>query len=151
MTGLVLWRISNFKDLSGFGGTVVSGRWHTKGRPVVYLADWPSTCVLEVLVHFEMAMGDLPEAFTLLKVEFPAPVSVQDIQDQVKVGWQSGQDLTQGLGDAWLASRDSLLLRVPTAIVPENCNYIFNPAHPEAHTAKLTSFDFPVDKRLFRK
>ena len=96
-------------------------------------------------------MGDLPESFTLLKVEFPAPVSVHEAHDQLKDGWHAHQDLTQALGDAWLAAGDSLLLRVPTAIVPENCNFIFNPAHPEAHTAKLTSFDFPADKRLFAR
>lgn len=151
MTGLVLWRISNYKDLSGIGGTIVSGRWHTKGRPVVYLADWPSTCVLEVLVHFEMTMGDLPEAFTLLRIEFPAPVSVQDGNLQLETGWSVRQDLTQAMGDAWLASGESLLLKVPTVIVPENCNYIFNPAHPEAKTAKLSYFDFPADKRLFAR
>ena len=55
------------------------------------------------------------------------------------------------MGDGWLASSESLLLQVPTAIVPENCNFIFNPLHPEASLAKLTSFEFPADKRLFTK
>lgn len=149
MTGLVLWRISNFKDLSGIGGTLVSGRWHTKGRPVVYLADWPSTCVLEVLVHFELSMGELPEHFTLLRVDFPSSVSIQDAREILKPDWYNHAPHTQAMGDAWLASTDSLLLRVPTAIVPENCNFIFNPAHPDAKHAVLTSFDFPADARLF--
>lgn len=151
MTGLVLWRISNFKDLTGIGGTIVSGRWHTKGRPVVYLADWPATCVLEVLVHFEMAMGELPESFTLLRVELPNSVSVKDARGRLKPGWHEQSEVTQAMGDGWLASSESLLLRVPTAIVPENCNFIFNPLHPEASQAKLTSFEFPADKRLFTK
>lgn len=151
MTALVLWRISNFKDLTGIGGTIVSGRWHTKGRPVVYLADSPATCVLEVLVHFEMAMGELQESFTLLRVELPDSVSVKDAREQLKPGWHEQSEVTQAMKDGWLASSESLLLRVPTAIVPENCNFIFNPLHPEARQAKLTSFEFPADKRLFTK
>ena len=31
-----LWRISNHASLSGEGGLHASGRWHTRGRRVVY-------------------------------------------------------------------------------------------------------------------
>ncbi|MGB9409097.1 MAG: RES family NAD+ phosphorylase, partial [Terracidiphilus sp.] len=46
-----LWRISNYVDLSGEGGLTASARWHTKGKPVVYLADSPAGAMLERIVH----------------------------------------------------------------------------------------------------
>ena len=46
-----LWRISNYLDLSGEGALGTSGRWHTEGRLVVYLADCPAGALLERIVH----------------------------------------------------------------------------------------------------
>ncbi|WP_397453190.1 RES family NAD+ phosphorylase [Pseudomonas sp. NA-150] len=149
MTERVLWRISNFKDLSGIGGTKVSGRWHSKGRPIVYLADWPATSLLEVLVHLELTLDELPEYFTLLRVQIPERVAAVDCRESLAEDWKADVMATRKIGDDWLQEEGSLLLRVPTAIVPANCNYLFNPQHPDAGLATLTSFDFPADKRLF--
>jgi RES domain-containing protein len=53
-----LWRISNFVDLSGEGGLGASGRWHTEGRLVVYLADCPAGALLERIVHMTDMVED---------------------------------------------------------------------------------------------
>lgn len=149
MTERVLWRISNFKDLTGIGGTIVPGRWHSKGRPIVYLADWPATSLLEVLVHLEVNVEDLPDSFSLLRVELPENASLIDGREQLREDWAEDVLTTRQIGDNWLRGEASLLYRVPTAIVPANCNYLFNPAHPEATSVRFTTFDFPADKRLF--
>ena len=46
-----LWRVSDFVDLIGEGGLRASGRWHTEGRLIVYLADCPASALLERIVH----------------------------------------------------------------------------------------------------
>ena len=51
--GIVLWRVSNYATLDGAGGLYVSGRWHTKGHPLIYCSEDPSTALLETLVHIE--------------------------------------------------------------------------------------------------
>ena len=66
-----LWRISNHASLSGDGGLYASGRWHTRGRRVVYLADHPASALLEVMVHLEIDAEDLPTHYQLLGVEVP--------------------------------------------------------------------------------
>jgi RES domain-containing protein len=48
-----LWRISNYADLSGAGGLRAAGRWHSQGKRIVYLADHPSSALLEMLVHLD--------------------------------------------------------------------------------------------------
>ena len=35
-------------------------------------------------------------------------------------------------GDAWIASASSALLLVPSVLVPDECNVLVNPRHPEA-------------------
>jgi RES domain-containing protein len=65
--------------------------------------------------------------------------------------WQSDEASTQAIGDRWLASRSSALLRVPSALVPKVWNYLINPAHPAAALLKITAaVRYPFDTRLFK-
>ena len=57
---MFLWRISNHRTLDGRGGLETSARWHTLGRPVVYLAESVASALLEVLVHLELSPVGLP-------------------------------------------------------------------------------------------
>ena len=56
---------------------------------------------------------------------------------------------TQLIGAAWLESRRSSVLRVPSVLVPETWNYLLNPAHPDASLFQIErSYDYPFDLRL---
>jgi hypothetical protein len=53
------------------------------------------------------------------------------------------------LGDSFLKQQKYLLMKVPSAIVPQEFNYLINPLYPEASKIKLLkqqSFNF--DERL---
>ena len=71
-----LWRTSNHASLSGDGGLYASGRWHLRGRRVVYLADHPASALVEIMVHLEIDAEDLPTHYQLLGVEVPNDVNV---------------------------------------------------------------------------
>lgn len=148
---MVLWRISNFIDIKGIGGTIAAGRWHHRGRPIVYLGDCPATSLLEVLVHFELELDDLPDSLTLLRVDLPRSASLIDGRDRLPADWPDNLGATRRIGDEWLARSSSLLYQVPTAIVPYNSNFLFNPAHPDAKKVKLSHSTFPLDPRLLNK
>lgn len=61
-----LWRISNYADLSGAGGLQAAGRWHTRGKRIVYLADHPASALLEMLVHMDREL--IPATYRLLRI-----------------------------------------------------------------------------------
>lgn len=147
------WRISPFADLSGRGGVLVDGRWHTAGRPLVYLAESPTAALLETLVHMELdSSDDLPETFQLLRVGFRSDVSLIELDpDSLPAGWREDILLTQSVGDEWLEDGDSLLLAVPSAIAPATTNYLYNPQHPDADHAEVDADQHPFDQRLFFK
>ena len=67
---VTLWRISQHADLSGVGGLYARGRWHSRGQPVVYLADHPASCLLEMLVQ-GARLDALPAAYQWLRVDAP--------------------------------------------------------------------------------
>jgi len=150
---MFLWRISNHRTLDGRGGLETSARWHTQGRPIVYLAESVAGALLEVLVHLELSPAHLPKSYRLLKVEMPDDLSVEALSPKALVEtWANDETLTRTVGDQWLASKRTALLRVPSAIIPETFNLLLNSAHEEARRLKIVSHrQFPWDLRLISK
>lgn len=148
---MILWRISNYPTLDVAGGLVVSGRWHTKGHPVVYCTWNPATALLETLVHMEIDAEDRPERFQVLKIEGPDALSIEKIEpDTLPANWPADTDTTQSIGDRWLDEQRSLLLEVPSVLVPETSNVLVNPLHPEmSHLKIIRVYEHAFDARLF--
>lgn len=144
---MVLWRISRHKDLSGIGGLKAGGRWHHAGHPVVYLADSPAGALLEVCVH--TAANDVPPDFTLLRIEGPDLKFNVVHESDLPPDWVARLDVTRSIGAAWLDQRASVLLQVPSALVPQTANFLLNPLHPEAKRFHITeALRYPFDLRL---
>ena len=133
----LLWRISNYRSLSGDGGLHFSARWHSAGRRVVYLAESPAGAMIEVLVHLELDETDWPRAYHLMQVEYPADLRVEPFKPSPAKSWRTSLVATRKLGDEWLQSGRSALARVPSAILPETWNVLLNPDHRDAKRVRI--------------
>src|SRR5271154_3972545 len=130
---MFLWRISNHEGLDGRGGLLASARWHTQGRPIVYLAASPAGALVEGLVNLELEAARLPGSYTLLKAEAPDDLAVRRVEPaSLPAGWTGDLAITRSVGDEWLASWESVLMEVPSAILPDTFNVLFNPLHSAA-------------------
>jgi len=142
-----LWRISNYADLSGAGGLRAAGRWHSQGRRIVYLADHPSSALLEMLIHLDRDL--IPSTYQLLRLSIPNDIAIEVIDSELSADWRIKIMHSREIGDRWLDRSTSALLRVPSAISERGNNYLLNPAHPDA--AKITVAEVikaPFDPRL---
>jgi RES domain-containing protein len=149
---VILWRISNRLSLTGEGALRASGRWHTRGRRIVYCAENPATALLEVLVHFEIEIRDLPAQYRLLKIDVPDDLSVDHVSlDDLPKDWPEKVDETRRIGDVWLATASTVMLRVPSVLVPETFNVLLNPAHRDAaHVVIAKVTEHVIDPRLLK-
>jgi RES domain-containing protein len=150
---VIVWRISNYLDISGKGGLRAPARWHNAGVPVVYTASSPASALLEVLVHLELNDPEhLPDSYQLLRIDVPDSVSITDLAEgSLDPAWRNLLELTRAAGDNWLSVAASALLSVPSAIVPHTQNYLINPAHRDTGKIKIHSHgNFPFDFRLFQ-
>src|SRR5215475_3215924 len=141
------WRISNYPDLSGIGGLRAAGRWHSQGRRIVYLADHPSSALLEMLVHMDRDL--IPSTYQLLRIDAPSDIAAETIAE-LPSDWRTQTMATREIGDRWLDRAGSALLQVPSAI-GHGYNFLLNPAHPDA--ARVTVAEIvhaPFDPRLLR-
>jgi RES domain-containing protein len=150
------WRITKEvharSAFSGEGARLYGGRWNSRGIALIYTAQSQSLAVLEMLVHLDSP--ELLKHFVLFEVTIPS--SVVEVLDVAKLPqhWKENPipDEMQSVGDDWVRSRRSAVLRVPSTLVPAECNFLLNPAHPEfrkLHMGKAVPFAF--DARLARQ
>ncbi|MGE9269061.1 MAG: RES family NAD+ phosphorylase [Verrucomicrobiales bacterium] len=136
--------------LSGEGARKYGGRWNSPGRPAVYLGSTRSLCALELLVHLP-SPGSRRKAFSFLSLELPS-ASIHTLPTSaLPESWREDPptSATMHLGDDWLAAGSSLALAVPSAIMPEEWNFLLNPLHPDFHRLKISEpAAFRFDQRL---
>ncbi len=144
---MVLWRISRHQDLNGIGGLKANGRWHYLGQRVVYLTESAASALLEVCVH--TAANDTPPDYTLLRMEGP-DLEVPSIREiDLPENWQTEVEVTREIGTEWLRQNTGVLLQIPSAIVPQTANFLFNPNHPAAKEFRIVeALTYPFDIRL---
>jgi len=152
---MFLYRIAKesfIRDLSGSGPRLYGGRWNPKGVSVIYTSENRALAVLELFVH--MSRTVIPPNLSLATIEVPDTASKKEmtVKDLVR-NWRSfpaPPELAE-IGASWIKSKKSLLLRVPSVIMPSETNVLINPAHPEmggVRILKIESYSF--DERLIK-
>ena len=150
-----LWRVVKRRHAAtAFDGKAAhrfGGRWNSPGRPAVYTSASKSLAVLEVLVHLDVGRP-LPR-FVAFTFELDAGSIEHLAAARLPRQWRTSRGLlaTQRIGDEWLASQRALALKVPSAVVPEESNYLLNPAHPAFVRLRFgRAIPFVLDARLLR-
>lgn len=134
----------------GFGSSLGSGRWHSKGPlQMVYAGSSRALCQLEKRIH---ANGAQPRHQALMRLELPDDAALTPVTELgLPPDWRSNEAATQLLGRNWLASGAGLGLWVPSFVEPLELNLLINPAHPQYRTIELVieRHPFEFDPRLF--
>jgi RES domain-containing protein len=148
-----VWRVvKRRRAATAFDGRAAQrfgGRWNSPGRRAVYASASKSLALLEVLVHLDVGRP-LPR---LVAFTFDVDSKLVDylVVTELPRHWRTARGLlaTQQIGDAWLAAGHGLALAVPSAIVPEELNYVLNPTHPGFARLRFgRSIPFLLDPRL---
>jgi RES domain-containing protein len=150
---MFVWRICALKyqssAFSGMGGLYVPGRWHFQGHKVIYTAESLALASLEVFVHLESSLVSL----VAIKAHLPTNLEVEEIKaHNLPSNWQdvASYSLLQKIGQDWLTSRRTPILKVPSAIVPVENNYLFNPEHPQFEVDLEPPIQFKFDRRMWK-
>lgn len=150
---MIVYRISNAEysnDISGTGAKLLGSRWNSIGTPVLYTAGHISLAVLEMLVNTHFKEYDV--ALDLLYIKLPEPLSITSVSlGSLKKNWTEDVDYTRYLGDEIFKQKDTLLVKVPSAVIQEEYNYLANPLHADFKKIKIIKTkSFWPDQRLFK-
>lgn len=150
-----VFRLQNKKypiELSGSGAAMIGARWNFKGTEVVYTAQNRALAMAEVAVHLTLAT--MPSGFAMVTIKIPDDLDVYVLEnDELPKAWNTFPEHfeTQKIGDRLIRENKFCLIKVPSAVVKGEFNYLINPYHKDFQRIKIIhQEDFPFDKRIFK-
>ena len=149
---MIVYRISSSKyanDLTGEGARLYGGRWNHKLTPCLYAAATRALAILEYSVNVNI--DDIPRALSIVSIEIPDDNIPILKQAQLPGDWRQApaSSSTKDFGTALLQQTQYLTIQIPSAVVPEEYNYLINPLHPEIRTVHIIEIkDCVYDVRI---
>lgn len=152
---MLVYRLSREKfsdELSGKGAAKYGNRWNSKGVEIVYTAESRALAMAEVAVH--LSLTSLPRDFVMMEIAIPDKLKIKSLDfKKLDKSWNSHppSSKSQKLGDRFVEANKDCVLRVPSAAVPGDFNYLLNPHHPDFKKIKIAKVsEFPFDNRIFK-
>lgn len=148
---MIVFRLSKkiyADDLSGKGAELFGGRWNSKGKSMIYTAQSIALCVAEIAVH--TPLGNIPKDYELVHLKIPDD-SLLELK-RLPVDWKTfpHSNSTQEIGDKFLKNNKFLVMKVPSAAVQGEFNYVINPRHKDSSKIKIIKIEkFSFDERIF--
>lgn len=153
---MIVYRLSKSKfsnDLSGRGAEKAGGRWNSKGVALLYTSQSRALCTTEIAVH--VPLGCLPEDYEMVTIEVPDFAEITEVNpDDLSEKWKlfPHPQFTQKIGDRFAREEKVLILKVPSAIIKGDYNFLINPGHKDFEFVRILDIEpFEFDKRLFNR
>lgn len=146
---MLAFRIAHYKYAHSLSVSGFEGRWNSKGKLVLYASENIATSLLENIIY-RTGTG-FNSDYKIMVIYHPEEHIEQIITSNLPKDWRSMEsyDQLQKIGDSWYDEQRSLCLKVPSSILPDNYNVIFNTTHPEFKNVKLIDvLDYEPDERL---
>ncbi len=150
---MIVYRIAKTKhihDLSGSGARVYGGRWNDKGIPVIYTSENRALATLEYLVHVPLSI--VPSHIGIASIKIPDRIRPKQISvSKLPADWRDYPPPSElaTLGTRWALANETLLLRVPSAIVEQEFNILINPSHGDMKNVVISQIEeYKFDVRL---
>ncbi len=146
---MLAFRIAHYKYAHSLSVSGFEGRWNSKGKLVLYASENIATSLLENIIY-RTGTG-FNNDYKIMVIYHPEEHIEQIITSNLPKDWRSMEsyDQLQKIGNSWYDEQRSLCLKVPSLILPDNYNIIFNTTHPEFKNVKLIDvLDYEPDERL---
>jgi RES domain-containing protein len=149
---MIVYRIGKTKygrDLTGEGARLFGGRWNNILTPCIYTSESRALALLEYTVNVNI--DDIPRALSITAIEIPDD-GIQELEKDVLPGdWTDvpAPSSTKNFGTKLLKASVKPILKIPSAIISREFNFILNPLHIESKKFKIISVeDFVYDVRI---
>jgi RES domain-containing protein len=147
-----VFRISRAKFANALTASGVANRWNMDGEYVIYAGSSRSLSTLEMVVH---RGGIMPqETYKVMVIHIHdhdhlyKQIYIKDLPEDWRL--DTAYINTQPVGSKWYNSQETLVLKVPSAIIPHEYNYVINTKHTAfTNSIRLVSVeDYFWDPRL---
>lgn len=147
---MLVYRIVHKKYANALFAGGLAGRWNSEGKKVLYTAESVSLAYLETM-HYRKGFG-FNSDFRIMIIRLPSTaLFLEVIKTELPGNWRDFRNYQdcRKIGDEWFDRAGHLCLKVPSAVVPENCNIVINTLHKGYQEVELIdTLDFIPDERL---
>jgi RES domain-containing protein len=151
---VLVWHICSRKHrrFDGEGAHRYGGRWNHTGTSVVYTSGSLSLAVLELFVHVDI--NTIPGDLVAIQVDIPDSLTIETVKiESLPRDWRRypGPEALKDIGTAWASKVSTAILAVPSAVIPEERNYLLNPAHRHFKRIRIRKpVAFRFDARMWK-
>ncbi|MEQ8713162.1 MAG: RES family NAD+ phosphorylase [Cyclobacteriaceae bacterium] len=145
---MIVYRITSAKYADQLTASRRAGRWNLTDQYVLYASSSRSLATLEMLVNRSNLHPKVDYKVMLLSV--PDQFDTYEVRD-LPENWRSlaAYSKLQGLGSFWYNHGDTALLRIPSAVIPQEHNYLMNTRHVDFKEVAISDVeDYFWDERL---
>lgn len=129
-----------------------ANRWNFWGQKVIYTGSSRSLATLELIVHRSAIIPTANYSVIVISImddeNLIKQVSINDLPDN----WRSlaAYSKLQDIGSKWYKGMETLLLKVPSAVIPYEYNYMINTEHRDYYknVQLVRTEDYFWDNRL---
>ena len=135
----------------GEGACRHGGRWSSPGVRLAYPSEHLSLAIIEYFVHIDR--DDPPPDLVVATADVPDDVSRVDVAPaRLPATWRQTPAPAElaAIGDRFARARRAAILVVPSALVPDEFNWLLNPEHPDFRRLRIHPAEpFSYDARFF--
>jgi len=128
-----VFRISKELYANTLSSSGSANRWNMKGQQVIYTGSSRSLSSLELVVHRGSIQPAEPYKVMVISIADDDYLIKQVQLKDLPANWRTlaGYSALQAIGSTWYNRQETLVLKVPSAIIVYEYNYIINAEHPE--------------------
>ena len=129
-----------------------ANRWNLDDQFMVYTGSSRSLSSLELIVHENSISPAFKYKVMIISIADEEGLFTHILQTELPKSWRTmiAYPELQQLGSDWYHSNGSLILKVPSAVIPKEYNYIININHPDFKdkVSLVRTEDYFWDERL---
>jgi RES domain-containing protein len=129
-----------------------AGRWNLEDQFMIYTGSSRSLSTLELIVQENSVLPDFNYRVMIISLSDEESLFTQVLQSKLPDDWRQiiNYPQLQKLGSDWYRTNKSLILKVPSAVIPKEYNYIINYNHPDFKdkVSLVRTEDYFWDERL---
>jgi RES domain-containing protein len=139
--------------LDGEGAYLYGGRWSSAGTRLAYTSEHQSLAMLEYFVHLEAE--EAPPDLVLVTADVPGDLPIKRISaEALPSHWRRSPAPSElaRIGDEFVRRAEHCILIVPSALAPNENNWLLNPQHAGFRRVSVSKVEpLSYDPRMFAK
>lgn len=147
---MLVFRITLTKYANTLLASGRAARWNSNDVKVIYTSNSRALACLENVVH-RSKLG-LSTNFSVMEIDIPNSIAITEVYlKDLPKNWDQFNQMhqMQKIGDLWIEECKTVILKVPSSIIHDECNYLLNPNHLDYKKIKLVATrPFLFDDRI---